>query len=436
MPRAPRPEPTEDAADSGRSADAVPTIRGGVGELRRRLSERTDDVRGLDPDGFRRWMARQVERWVRDPVFVQRCAIRDVRRINPEIRRLERELRRARLADEASPQHAELARLEKAAADATKAIDGLTAAAERATGDERRRLLRKRAAFADRQTGQRAELDRLAAGSPARVARDGIAARLNGLRAETGLAAMDSRLAQIQRERGRGGSRRGARFEDVAAAAVRACVLPWLAESDEVGTAEDGGALRILRGVTLGAAGTEMDQLVVRTFVAVEAPVAVLAVVEAKRDINDIGHGFRQRQQNLAWLTGDDAAYDAAAFRTRTFPSGHFDRDAVHEQGGERFRLSRESFRRFARDADSGLFTDRLWFVTRAGTLWGAGRAALSRLAYRAATDEAWDLDDDGYVDGLRRWLAAQVDAVEAPDVLRRYAASERRARQVLLVQE
>ena len=138
--------------------DALPPVLSGSDALRRLLSERTDDVRGLDADGFRAWLARQLARSQRDPVFRLRCEIRDARRAHPDIRRLERTVRHARRLDVESPEHAELARLEKAVSDAAKAIGGLTAAADRATGDERDRLLAKRAGFIDRQSADQAEL--------------------------------------------------------------------------------------------------------------------------------------------------------------------------------------------------------------------------------------------------------------------------------------
>ena len=273
-----------------------------------------------------------------------------------------------------------------------------------------------------------------------------LTAKLSRVRDEAGLPELEARLEALHHERGRKSTEGGARFEDVAAAVVRTHVVPRLAT--EVGIradadaadglnrprTNDGGAIRILRGVTLGAAGTEIDQLVVLVPRADDAPVDVLALVEAKRDVNDVAHGFRQRQMNLAWLTGDTAAYDADAFRTRAFPTGHFDRAGVHEQSGQRFIIDRTSFRRFARDARTGWFIDRLWFVTRAGMLWGAGRAAMSRLAYRASTDDAFNAGDDVYLDALRRWFTGMTDRVETPDVLRTYAADERWAGQVLLV--
>ena len=80
------------------------------------------------------------------------------------------------------------------------------------------------------------------------------------------------------------------------------------------------------RGVTLGAAGTELDQVIVRLPSRAERPVEVLAVVEVKRNLNDLAHGFRRRQDDLAWLTGHTANYDPRRYRTRQFPTGHFDK--------------------------------------------------------------------------------------------------------------
>jgi hypothetical protein len=436
--RSPQPSPSSSAPTGEERVDespsippAPPPVRCGVAELRRLLDEQTDDVRGLDLHGFRRWLGCHLERWRRDAVFQQRCRIRDLRHAQPQLRKLERALRSARVADEASPEHAHLSRLEKAVADAGKAIDGLTAAAECATGGERTRLLRKRVGFRRRLARLSAELDGLATNSPARVERDRIADRLRRLREETGIDGLEEELSELLRERGRGSSRHGARFEDVAAGVVQTHVLPRLAEAEA--PTSGSGSLGILRGVTIGAAGIEIDQLVVRSAATPGDPADVLAMVEAKRDVNDVAHGFRKRQMNLAWLTGDADGYDPAAFRTRSFPTGHFDRAAVHEQNEQRFLLTRASFRRFGRDPASGFFVDRLYFVTRAGTLWGAGRAAMSRLAYRVATDERWDLESDDYVEALSRWLLAQTHAMESPDVLRLYAVGAGRARQVLL---
>src|SRR5205085_9755144 len=108
--------------------------------------------------------------------------------------------------------------------------------------------------------------------------------------------------------------------------------------------------VRILRRVTLGAARVEFDQLVVRVPAAAGRPVQVLAAVEVKKNINDLAHGFRLRQENLAWLTGDAGGYDPALYRTGHFRSGHFDRPAEHREGGDAFLFAPGSFRRFRRE--------------------------------------------------------------------------------------
>src|SRR5262249_2114226 len=177
---------------------------------------------------------------------------------------------------------------------------------------------------------------------------------------------------------------------------------------------------------------TEFDQLVVRRPPG-GRPVEVLAVVEAKRNINDLAHGFCRRQEDLAWLAGDGAGYDPQAYRTRHFPSGHFDRAAAHEQDGESFVFAPGSFRRIRRDAATGRFLHRLYFITPAGPLWGVSTAALARIAHHVAGDGGWDPDDDAYLQRLLAWCRALAQPVETPDVLRLYAATPRRGRQVLV---
>ena len=114
----------------------------------------------------------------------------------------------------------------------------------------------------------------------------------------------------------------------------------------------------------------ELDIAIVHRPGGPDAPVEVLTVVEAKRNINDLAHGFLRRQIDLAWLTGDRAAYDAAEHRTGTFTEGHFDRPAVHWQDGRAYLFDPGSFARFRRD-ESGYFRDGLNLVSRAGPIWG-----------------------------------------------------------------
>ncbi|HET6765088.1 MAG TPA: hypothetical protein VFH27_15490 [Longimicrobiaceae bacterium] len=387
-------------------------------------------MRTLDALGFRAWLGMHVERWQRDPVFVQRSRIRDLRRAHPQIRAAERDERRARRAYEQAPEFAELSRIEKALDDAGKAVAGLTAAAAAADREERARLAAKQAEFTARQAALRAELKAGVEASAARRAWDRAVAVVAAVHAEAGLPALEEALREAVQGGGRKSSGEGARFEDVAETVIRTHLLPELAAA----CACDAGELRILRGVTLGAAGIEIDHLVVHR-TPESGEVKAVAVVEAKRNINDIAHGFQQRQQNLAWLAGDTAAYDPQQFRTRTFPTGHFDRPAVHEQDGEQFAITRSSFSGFTRDPATGHVLDGLYLVTRPGWLWGIGSSAMTRLAHRASTDERWAPEDDAYLHDLLGWLREMSDPSEAPDVLAMYAARPGLASRIVLVQ-
>ena len=103
----------------------------------------------------------------------------------------------------------------------------------------------------------------------------------------------------------------------------------------------------------------------------------------------------------------------------------------MHE--GETFCFARDSFRRFRRDPAADVILDRLYFITRPGTLWGVSAAMLARIGFRVATDERWEPDRDAYLRGLLSWCRSLAEPVETPDVLQMYTSSHRRARQILL---
>jgi hypothetical protein len=331
--------------------------------------------------------------------------------------------------DAASPAFARLRRLEQELTGTGKAIAGLTAARKRATPEKATVLQQKLEAFQARQQALREEQAELIRSSPPRQDRLRLDAEWQRLRSAVGLDREEARLAQLLKQQGRRSGRSGEAFERLAPTLTRTHILPDLLRDSE--TSED---LLVLRGVTLGAARVEFDQLVVRRPGGGSQPVEVLAVVEVKRNLNDVAHGFRRRQEDLAWLTGDTDRYDPGSHRTRTFPSGHFDRVAVHRDGGEAFVFARSSFRRFRREPGGGWFLRRLYFLTRPGTMWGVSSAALARIGFRVATDERWEPDSDAYLGKLRRWCQSLAEPIETPDVLRLYTAARGRGHQVLLV--
>lgn len=400
--------------------------RGSAG-LRELLASRLSDVRELDQRQFAGWLERHLEHWRADPVFAQRSRIRDLRRAHPELRQAEADQRRARAEDEASPLHAQLEALTRERVGADRAVAGLTHVMGRADAAERDALRAKREAFMRRGEELRAEVEALTAASPARLALNRAARRVEELRQRLGLEGEEARLHQLQRSKGRSSGRSGARFEQIALEAVRRELL------GELDGSADGGALVVLHGVTLGAARTEIDQLVIRP-AARSGPVEVLALVEAKRNINDLVHGLSRRVENLAWLAGRGEGFDAGLYRTAAFPAGAFEGMAVHSHDGRHHRFTRESFRHFLPDSP-GPIPERLYLATRPGPLWGLDSGGLARIAHRVSSDEDWNPDDPDYLARLLGWCRDLAGPIEAPDLLRACAADPGASRRVLLLE-
>ncbi|MFL5356044.1 hypothetical protein [Archangium sp.] len=400
----------------------------GTRELRRLLREAVD-LRTLDVEGFRHWLAQQLPYWELDPAFVQRAGIRELRRAHPELLALEDTFRRSTAADEASSHGARLREVEEELLRTGKAIAGLGAALERSALEKQPDLKAKLAAFQTRQQELRREQEALTQASPARREWLRVRGELERLRSRLGLERAEADLSELLLRQGRRSGNMGGSFEQQALALTWNTLVP-----DLVGKAGDTARLRVLTGVGLGAARTELDQLLIRRPRHPEQPVEVLALVEVKRNLNDLAHGFRRRQENLAWFTGDARHYDPPEYRTRYFRSGHFDREAVHEQDGERFVFSRDSFRRFRREPGPGVFLRRLYFITREGTLDGVSASALSRIRHRVATDEGLQLQSEAALRELLRWCQSLAEPLEAPDMLRLYCSVPGRARQVLVV--
>lgn len=405
----------------------VPLPARGAAALRRVLEERTLDVRSLDPAGFRRWLALHLSRWERDALFARRCDVRALRRAHPDLRALEAAVREARAADAATPAASRLAELERELRGAAQAVAGLSAALEAAPNPERPALAAKLDRFRARARALEREQEEYTGSSPERQALLRLRAGLARLRERTGLAEAEAGVERLQRERGRGSTRHGGEFERTALALTRAHLLPGLAAGSP-------GRIEVLVGVTLGARDVEIDQLVARVPADASRPVEALAVVEAKRNPNDLGHGYRRRRLDLAWLRGDAGRYDPERYRNRRFPAGHFDRPVEHRQGGEAFLVAPGSFARLGPAPADGAPPDGLHLVAREGTLWGLSGAALGRVAHRAATDERWAPEDEGYLEELRAWCLSLAEAPEAPDVLRLHAAHPEAAERVLLV--
>jgi hypothetical protein len=392
----------------------------------RRLLRQAVELRELELEGFRDWFTRQLASWQSDPVFAQRVRIRELRRAHPRLHELERACRRATAEDRASARFARLHSVEEELFRTSKAIAGLSAALTRSEPEKQPGLRHKLAAFEATQRALRAEQEQLVRESPSRRELLLLQAELQRVREAIGLEEEEARLATLERHQGQRSGRSGGSFEELAERETWRALVPELSRSQE--------RLRVLRGVTLGAARVELDQLVIRQPRRPGQPVEVLALVEVKRNLNDLAHGFRLRQENLAWFTGDTGHYEPTQYRTRYFRTGHFDREAVHEEGGERFVFAPGSFRRFRREPGAGPYLRRLCFITREGRLDGVSASALSRIRHRVATDERWEPRSEAWLRELLHWCQSLVEPLETPDVLRLYCSVPGRAGQVLVV--
>jgi hypothetical protein len=371
---------------------------------------------------FREWLAARIAEQQHSPAFVQQCRVRELVRAHRDALHHHKDtVRRARLAYEASPQRDRLERLAARLAGLERAVDGLTRAVAEGQADPR-----KLADFRAERDGTRVEFVALSHSLAERVQLDAAEAALDRLREEIGLAAAETELATLRRQRGGRLVKSGRRFEGIAEEAAWKLLVPALLPVP--------GPVVYLSGVTLGIARAELDGVFVAVPSQETEAVEVLALVEAKRNINDVGKGFRTRQENLAWLTGERGGYDAEAYRTRTFAAGHFDRPAHHTQGGRTYRFDPTSFRRFERDARTGDFLGGLCFVVEDRPLVGIGTPQLGRLMHRLAADLDFDLHSDATIRRYHAQVRAMSHGLQTRDVLELYASEASYARQIVFV--
>jgi len=404
------------------------TAERGQTALLRLLSERLQDLRELDVEDFPSWLEPHLASWSADPVFLQRARIRDLRRAHPEIPALEEARRLAQLRYEASPLYATIETLERDLAGANKAVAGLTYALRSAVDEtEREPLRRKSDHFAERAADLELRIREATSASPERMELDALVARLERVRETVGFHAEVAALDELQRKQGRSSGRSGAAFEREAAAMSVATLLPELAEGSR-------DPLVVLHGVKLGAARTEIDQLVIRAPARRSEPVEVLALIEVKRNLNDLAHGYLRRLENLAWLAGASGGYDPAAHRTLSSPSGHFDNEAIHGEDGTGYRFTRDSFARFLPDLIAGSPPRHLYLVTRPGNLWGVDSAGLGRIAHRVSSDVEWAPRDPRYLGELLSWCRGLASPLEAPDLVRSFASDPAASQRLILL--
>ncbi len=174
----------------------------------------------------------------------------------------------------------------------------------------------------------------------------------------------------------------------------------------------------------------EFDQIVVQCATEQEA-VDVLAVVEAKRNVNDLVHGFEVRQENLAWLVGDPSGYVVDKYRTSAFPEGHFT-GAVHVEQGRTYRFERSSFARFQTPNEQGFRLAGLWFLTQRRPLLGVTSSELGQILYQVSTNPSHHLASNSGLGKFRKSVLRFVSDFQTRNVLNLYAETDKLAQQIV----
>ena len=396
------------------------TVRRGQDVLRETIAGCPIDLKTASLDEFREWLRLRIEEHSRQPAFRQQLAIRDLIRENRDkLRRRERNLEKAEVAYQAHANRSALEQLASKIEGLERAVAGLTEAVAEGRADaDKLRDFQQQLNNAYEQYSDLIDI------TPERKKRDRAATSLTKFREEIGLADAERTLAEMRRQRGGQVGRSGRAFESVTEEAIRREVFPDLADADR---------LDYLSGVTLGSAKAELDGVIISRETSPETA-NVLAIVEAKRNINDLAEGFLMRQENLAWLTGDTGGYDEAEYRTRVYESGHFDSVSEHAEDGETARFDTSSFRAFERDCTSGHFLNGLYFATRDRPLMGVTPGELARILHRVASDPNFDFDRPTVLRRYHKWAREMVGSFQTVDLLRIYATDPQLADHILLI--
>ena len=419
-------------------------------ELLAYLNENRINLQTMTLRQFRTWLGNLMDRESHRPEYQHRLKLRELETEHQRsLTVVRRQRREADAAWQASGGADQLARLDGQLRGVEQAVTGLTAAV--AAGDAAPEKLAEFQSRLDRLTAER---DQLLANSKPWQKLTRRSQAVDDFYDQIGLTVTRGLLEQAERGRGHANVASGRQSEDDSLAPVRE-LLPWMI--DEKTSPEE---LIILTGVTLGAARAELDLLVVSRSATNESlatrrsteendrfrgltpaarladgdgPVTVHAVVEVKRNPNDLVHGFRMRQENLAFFTGDPNGYEADDYRTSEFRVGHFDRPSVHHEHDQAYLFDKTSFRLFVR-GDEGYFLDRLWFVTRRWNLDGVTGEERSRIVHAALGERGFRLESDTILRRLMTWSKAMVQPFQTRDILELYTSNSDRARQIVFL--
>lgn len=384
------------------------------------------DFKTIDCSQFTQWLTQQINYKQQDQIFIHRCQIRDIQKRNlAELLQFREKIRIATNQWQNSLYRSRLEELTNKKANTTKAIAGLEGALAKTTDNIRsQQLTIKLKAYQNDLVAIQSEEQKLLGLTPEKKALEQIQQQYTLFQEQIGLKTLETELQKLTLALGKQAGQTGAQFEEDALQCVQQYILPWVSPPKNPN-------IKILSKVKLGCARAELDYVIV--LVPPSGAVDVLAIIEAKRNPNDIAGGFITRQENLAWFTGDYAGYDPEKYRTHEYRDGHFSKTAYHKEHGYDFAFNKESFQHFNRNS-AGYFLNRLFFISLDRYLIGMNVDELNRLMYRISTDIEFDLNDPHYIENLLVWVRGILLPLQTPQILNFYCQSESLSRQIIFI--
>lgn len=389
---------------------------------------------------FEVFMKELVQRKLRsgDKEFVAKCEVRDMRRQHKgELEKVDRRFSLARNAYMESDVCARLEALDQSVRGGRQAVQSMRKFVESEVEDSDDEVIKKK-----RENCKLLLPDKICQLAKDEATRRQVRESSEEYRAlesattdreevyvKLGLRGREKLCQQLSSGEGRGRNERGRSFENAAYSTLTELLKPKIVDKYLLNTRTltcDDDEIFCLRNIKFGMAsvkgGTaEFDSLVCRSVKGDRESlsgaggswnsnmkngrvyVEVLAVVEVKRNPDDLGEAFSCYQPSLRWLCGLEEEYDPGDYRTKAYPRGHFDVDFYHTisgGNGEKARtlvFNRASFK-YLRDMrvelsgkDGGsLFPSSLYFITRHSNLDCMSSKAM-----------AWTLDKVGSCEAL-----------------------------------
>ncbi|WP_372369952.1 endonuclease V [Candidatus Uabimicrobium sp. HlEnr_7] len=366
----------------------------------------------LNTDNFRNWLKNLVEREKNNNSFQQRSKIRNLKKDNwEEYHTLQKNLKIAERNFLNHPNKSSFEEVENAIDSSQKAIQGLSNFLQKNSDDEKRQEKLKN--FQEKLSNLQEQRDLLVKDTPEKVIFEKAQETLKNFEQSLGLPEEEAKLAAILKNQGQKRSFSGSQFEDVSLKIVQNNICSTLSQRYNLQTDN----MVILSNVTLGCARAEIDYLVIQEMP--ETCVKVLAVIEVKKNINDVAGGFELRQENIHWFTKNSEKYDWQIYRTKIFREGHFDKKVKHSEHGKEYFFDSSSFLNFSHENE--YYLQDLFFITYDRQLTGLRASEKSILSHRISTDVFFDLENDDYIEKLFTWCCERFSTLQTKNVLEFY---------------